>query len=282
MPDPNQPKVNEARTIPIASLPEYRTADGGIFDPASSADLMNLVRRRAGSAEETGELLAGLDRVARVILGTSEFMNLTGDRDPRLFWERQMEDSLWAAEEIERAAGKPGAGSRILDVGSGGGIPGLIWMVLWPQAKVNLLESRRRKTQFLREAIRHLGRVGAEAFENRAEVWGHEPREREQYDLVTARALAALPTLLELTLPFVRVGGYVAAIKTAQIDEELAAAREALRRLGSGPEAVTLRPYTRSDGKPCQVCLVRKLSPTPRDFPRPANLPERWPLGLAG
>jgi 16S rRNA (guanine527-N7)-methyltransferase len=108
------------------------------------------------------------------------------------------------------------------------------------------------------------------------------PELREAYDLVSARALAPLPVLLELTLPFVRVGGRVAAIKAqAGLGEESAAASAALRELGGTTEVRALS-YTRSDGKDCALWLAEKGRPTPQAYPRREGIPERNPIGGGG
>lgn len=229
-----------------------------------------------GTADEAAES-EPLRRLAAVILAANERINLTGDRDPELFRARHIEDAVAAARRIEAAIGRPGAGERILDVGSGGGIPGLAWAVLWPAARVELMEARHKRVEFLREAAAELGLGNVTIHEGRAEELGHAAALREQFGLVTARALAAMPTLLELTLPFVRPGGWLAAIKSAPVEEELAQGQAAAEILGGTAEAA-VEPYTRKDGKACAVCLVRKLRATPAAYPRRPNLPERRPL----
>lgn len=231
----------------------------------------------AGGGGAAGAPHAGLARLAAVILEANEQMNLTADRDPALFWARHIVDAAESARRIEVALGPPAAGERILDVGSGGGIPGLAWAVLWPAARVELMETRRKRVEFLRQAAAALGLSNVAVHEGRAEELGQDAALRERFGLVTARALAAMPTLLELTLPFVRVGGWLAAIKSQPVAEELAQGRAAAETLGGAAET-TVEPYWRGDGKPCAVCLVRKLAPTPPGYPRRPNLPERRPI----
>lgn len=221
--------------------------------------------------------LAALRRVAETILAANERMNLTADRDPEIFWQRHIADAIAAARAIEAVAGRPGAGQRVLDVGAGGGIPGLAWAALWPEAGVELMETRGKRCEFLREAAATLGLANVRVIEGRAEELGHENSLRERYDLVTARALAAMPTLLELTLPFIKIGGWLGAIKSAPVEEELAQGQAALAILG-GEAEVRVAPYARGDGKACAVCLARKGAPTPPAYPRRPNLPERRPL----
>jgi 16S rRNA (guanine527-N7)-methyltransferase len=231
---------------------------------------------------------AGLaERLGRWVAFTLEAagrMNLTADREPELFWRRHVEDALAAAEQLEAALGldpaAPQGPGRVLDVGSGAGLPGLAWALLWPGARVDLLDARQKRVGFLNDAIAHLGLTGRVAtFCGRAETLGRQALLREQYDVVAARALAPLPVLLELTLPFARVGGVVAAIKAAGVQEEARQALRALRRLGGGDAgAIQALPYARGDGKACALCLARKLAPTPPQYPRREGIPERKPL----
>lgn len=221
-------------------------------------------------------LLERFRALVATILEAAGRMNLTGDREEALFWPRHIEDALAAAAQIAAAGGAPPPGARVLDVGSGGGIPGLVWALLWPHARVDLMEARQKRSAFLRQAASALALGNVGVLEGRAEDLAHQASLREAYALVTARALAPLPTLLELTLPLVRPQGWLGAIKTAPLDAELAQSRTALKLLGGG--GVDLRPYTRSDGKNCVVCLVRKSRPTPARYPRRPNLPERCPL----
>ncbi|MCE5230712.1 16S rRNA (guanine(527)-N(7))-methyltransferase RsmG [bacterium] len=225
----------------------------------------------AAAAEALDKRLGGL---ASLILAAAGRMNLTADRDPELFWARHIEDGLAAGWAVQDAAGIP---ARVLDVGSGAGLPGFVWALMWPESSVSLLEARSRRGEFLKQAAAELG-LDVPVLVGRAETLARDTNLRESFDLVTARAVAALPSLLELTIPFVRVGGHVAAIKsTAGADDELAAAKKALGVLGAGPDPRRI-PYDRPDGKPCEVILVRKIKPTPPAYPRRDGLPQNKPI----
>lgn len=231
--------------------------------------------RRLGDPRAAEGVARRLRELADLILAAAARMNLTADREPELFWTRHISDGLAAAWAVEDAIG--GLPARILDVGSGAGLPGLVWAILWPGSSVSLLEARARRGEFLKQTASALG-LGTPILIGRAEALGHAPHLRESFDLVAARALAALPSLLELTLPFVKVGGHVAAIKSAAgAADELAAAAKALDLLGA--DAASRRiPYERPDGKPCEIVLVRKGRPTPRAYPRRDGLPQNRPL----
>jgi 16S rRNA (guanine527-N7)-methyltransferase len=239
-----------------------------------------VLRRIEAWERRVDGLAVRLERLVGLTLGAAGRMNLTADRDPALYWGRHIEDGLVSAEAVETAIGALGEqAARILDVGSGAGLPGLIWALIWPAARVDLLEARRKRVEFLREAVAALD-LGdrAEVIEGRAESVGHDRERRGRYDLVAARALAPLPVLLELTIPFARVGGSVAAIKAETgLAAEVKEAERALEMLGGGSEP-RIVVYSRGDQKQCAVCLIRKERSTPARFPRREGVPKQRPL----
>lgn len=164
---------------------------------------------------------------------------------------------------------------RIIDVGSGGGLPGLPLKLARPELSLTLLEANRRKAAFLVQAAARLGLEGVEIVSERAEDAGRDPRHREQYDVATARALAAMPVLAELCLPFLRLGGRLLAMKAGAVVEALAA-EPAIARLGGRLLAVT--PAASAARTLGQVVVVEKVSPTPPEYPRRAGVPGRRPL----
>lgn len=164
---------------------------------------------------------------------------------------------------------------RLIDVGSGGGLPGLPLKIARPELRLTLLEANHRKAAFLVQAAAKLGLEGVEVVAERAEIAGRDPRYREAFDVATARALAPLPVLVELCLPLVAVGGRLLAMKT-EGGAEVAAAAAAIRRLGGQLEEVGVAASeARSLGR---VVVVAKIAPTPAEFPRRPGLPARRPL----
>jgi 16S rRNA (guanine527-N7)-methyltransferase len=169
-----------------------------------------------------------------------------------------------------------GGALTLIDVGSGGGLPGLPLKLARPELEVTLLEANRRKAAFLVQASAQLELGGVRVLAERAEVAAHEPREREAYDVATARAVAPLPVLAELCLPFVRVGGRLLAMK-ASLEGELEAAGGAIELLGGAPAEVHAAPSAaRRRGS---VVVIRKVAPTPGAYPRRPGVPGRRPLG---
>lgn len=169
-----------------------------------------------------------------------------------------------------------GGALSLIDVGSGGGLPGLPLKLARPELAVTLLEANRKKAAFLVQATAQLRLEGVRVLAERAEVAGQDPGQRERYDVATARALAPLNVLAELCLPFVRPGGRLLAMK-ASLGAELAAARPAIAELGGGEPEVVLAPSpARAEGR---IVVVEKVAPTPAAYPRRTGVPARRPLG---
>lgn len=204
----------------------------------------------------------GLDALSDLI---AAWPGLTGRPDREL-----VEDSLVLLPFL-------GTARDLIDVGSGGGLPGLALRAVRPELRVTLLEAHGRKAAFLIHATAVLSLTGVEVVAARAETAGHDPRLREAFELATARALAPMPVLAELCLPFVRVGGRLLAMK-AGADREVAEAEPAIRILGGRVVEVATAPSRlRAQG---QVVVVEKVAATPGHYPRRPGVPQRRPLGI--
>ena len=176
-------------------------------------------------------------------------------------------DSLVLADHV-------GDARRLVDVGSGGGLPGLPLKIVQPDLEVTLIEADQSKAAFLVQAAARLGLSDVEVVAMRAEDAGHDPRYRDSFDVAVARALAPLPTLVELCLPLVRVGGRLLAQKTDR--EDAARAERAIEVLGGLLEPAAPAPSAaRESGI---VVIVRKVRPTPAEYPRRPGVPARKPL----
>ncbi len=163
-----------------------------------------------------------------------------------------------------------GNARRLVDIGSGGGLPGLPLKIVRPDLEVTLVEADQDKAAFLVQASARL-KLEVEVVARRAEDAGHDARYRERFEVAVARALAPMRTLVELCLPFVKVGGRLLAQKTH--DEE---AGYAIEVLGGRLESVVPAPSrARSQGA---VVVIRKVAPTPAAYPRRPGVPNRKPL----
>lgn len=242
-----------------------------------SAPPESVVQLLANWGDRAGAIQSKLTQYLDVLLRKNAEFNLTADRSPEDQWRKHVEDALLNARAIEQIMGAPGAGTRIVDVGSGGGMPGIVWAILWPAAHVTLVESISKKAAFLTHAARELGLSNVEVVNDRAEMVSHQAAHRESYDWASARALAAMPVLAEWTLPFVKIGGAVFAIKGAEIGDELKASRRATRLLGA-PQPPQIHPYTRSDEKTSNLVILRKTDKSPSPYPRRAGIAQKSPL----
>jgi 16S rRNA (guanine527-N7)-methyltransferase len=206
------------------------------------------------------------ERYRAELLDWNSRVNLTAITQPAAIDRLHFADSLACLlEPID-------AGAAVLDVGAGAGFPGLPMKIARPDLRLTLLEATGKKARFLEHLVAALSLDGVTVAAERAETFA----EREAFDVVVARALAAMPALLELTLPFCRVGGVVLALKKgARLSAELAAAGRALAILGG--QLVEPRAYE-LEGEPRRLVVVRKVSPTPAGYPRRPGVPAKKPL----
>jgi 16S rRNA (guanine527-N7)-methyltransferase len=180
---------------------------------------------------------------------------------------RLVDDSLVLLDHL-------GAARLVVDVGSGGGLPGLPLKIMRPDLALTLVEADQAKAAFLVQACASLGLEDVDVVARRAEEVGQDPRYRERFDVAVARALAPMRVLVELCLPLVRVGGRLLAQKTEA--EDLGAAANAIELLGGSLVSVAeAASGARATGT---VVIVDKVRPTPASYPRRPGLPKRKPL----
>jgi 16S rRNA (guanine527-N7)-methyltransferase len=206
------------------------------------------------------------------LLEANRRVNLTGAANWEELVDRQLVDcvvglGLISWDGVELA----------VDVGSGGGLPGLVLAVLHPAVRVRLVESRVRRARFLQRCAAELGLANVEVAVGRAEELAHRGEWREAADRVTARGLAPLAVLLELSLPFLAPGGRLLAWKGPAVVRELEEAAVALRVLGG--RVAGRYGYRLADGRERWLLVVEKNSATPPRYPRRPGVPEKKPLG---
>ena len=168
-------------------------------------------------------------------------------------------------------------GASVLDVGSGAGMPGVPLAIAWSGLSVTLLEATGKKAAFLRRLVDNLCLPSVDVLTGRAETLAHDVRLRERFDVVVSRAVAKLPVLVELTLPFCRVGGLVVAQKALGAGQEIEDARPAVAILGGKLREVTPVTAPESDVRRLLV-RIDKASPTPSRYPRRPGIPAKRPL----
>ena len=207
-----------------------------------------------------------LRRFLERLLETNRSFNLTAITDPAEAWDKHVLDSLTLLPDLRELP----EGSRVVDVGSGGGLPALPLAITLPGLRFTLLEATAKKARFLEQTATELGLANVSVVCERAESFGRGP-ERERFDATSSRAVSRLPVLLELTLPLIRVGGLCLAIKGEQAAREVAEAKNALQVLRAEVED------TRRTASGV-VVRIRKIAKTPLKYPRRPGEPKRAPL----
>ena len=203
-------------------------------------------------------------------------INLTAITDYSSVQVKNFLDSLTVTlalpeEEVERPD------FNIIDIGTGAGFPGVPLKILLPQPKLVLIEPTTKKTAFLHHIIHKLELENVEVLDGRAEEAAHLPLYREQFALVFSRAVALLPTLVELTLPFCQIGGRFIAQKKGEIDQEINKAKEAIAALG-GKLGQTKKIELDEFDDARYLVIIDKIYPTPNKYPRRPGLPRRRPI----
>lgn len=213
------------------------------------------------------------ERYAAELLEWNQRFNLTSITEREAVYTRHFLDSLSCWLALRRL--QP---NSLIDVGTGAGLPGLPLKLWQPGLQLALLESTAKKAGFLEHIVQVLGLQGVQVLAQRAEEAGQDPAHRETYDCALARAVAPLPGLAEYLLPFVKVGGHMLAQKAKGAAEEVEAARGAFALLGG--EFEELMPVSVPGLEEERwLVLVRKVAPTPAEFPRRPGRPSKRPLG---
>ncbi len=202
-----------------------------------------------------------LDRYARLLLEKNEVMNLTAITEPEQVARLHMLDCAALLNVC------PLEGKRLLDVGTGAGFPGVVLKILVPSLDVTLLDSLNKRLDWLEETCAALGLRGIRTVHARAEELSHDGAFREQFDVVTSRAVAALPVLAELCLPYLQTGGVMLAMKSVDSDRELAAAEGAIRTLGGQAERAENYQIPETDVSH-RAIVVKKVEKCEKKYPR--------------
>lgn len=220
--------------------------------------------------EQSDEVLSKLDTLSELLIQWNEKINLTAITDSEGVMVKHMFDSL----TLLRFTDIP-AGSKVIDVGCGAGFPSLPLLIAKPEIKMTFLDGTAKKLKFIDEALNKLNLKGITLHE-RAEQLGKSKVSRETYDFATARAVAALNKLCELTLPLIKPGGSFIALKGKEGREEAALAENALKTLGG--EIKSINEFKLPDGSDRTIIIIKKISHTPTKYPRASTLISKKPL----
>lgn len=207
-----------------------------------------------------------------ILVEWNEKMNLTGITERDKVYEKHFYDSLLLAAHVNMEDVV-----TMADIGSGAGFPGIPLHILFPHVQLTIVDSLNKRIQFLNHLVQELGLTGVECLHGRAEEVARKPQYRDQFDLVTARAVARLNVLNEFCLPFVKTGGLFAAMKGTNPAEEIDEAAKSLQVLqGSflADHKLTL-PVEQSER---HIILIAKKGSTPKAYPRKPGMPLKAPI----
>lgn len=223
-----------------------------------------------GLAYDEGDL-AKLGRYLGLLRAGNELANMTAIMQPEEMWMKHIFDSLTLLPMLSELE----EGSRIADVGSGAGLPGLPLAVAMPELRFSLIEATAKKAAFIRHAAHEMGLTNVEVLNDRAETlgqdWAQGAGQRERYDAVVARAVGRLSILVELTAPLAKVGGHVLLTKGQKAEEELVEAEAAM-------DAVGLTYVDTAETSTGRIVVLEKTRRTPKTYPRRPGEPERSPI----
>lgn len=220
----------------------------------------------------TGRQVWQFERYRQELLDWNTRINLTAITDPEEVLLKHFLDSLSLLLVYDRPA------ARLLDIGAGAGFPGLPLKIVHPQWQVVLIEATGKKVTFLRHIIETLQLKNVVAVHGRAEELAHRTEYRASFDVVTARAVASLPVLLEYAAPFCRVGGQIILSKKGDLAEELAQGMRAVHQVGAVlKDDVPIRLPGLDDGRRLLVWVQQQKCPA--QFPRSGSVIAKRPLG---
>lgn len=200
----------------------------------------------------------------------NKVMNLTAITDYEDVVRKHFIDSLMISRNVDM-----NAISTVCDIGTGAGFPGIPLKITYPHIHITLVDSVNKRIQFLSEIVDKLDLTDVELVHSRTEDLARNTKYREKFDLVTARAVAALNVLSEYCLPYVKTGGHFAAYKSGNIEQELKEATNAIKILGGEEEKVDVFDFY--DMKR-SIVLIKKVKKTSMEYPRKAGIPSKKPL----
>ena len=205
-----------------------------------------------------------------LLIEWNEKMNLTAIVEPNEIILKHFIDSITILKEIDN-------NSKIIDVGTGAGFPGVPLSIMNPTLKITLADSLNKRLIFLQEVVNQLGLKNIEIIHARAEELGKNKKYRENFDVATSRAVANLSTLSEYLIPLVKVGGKIISMKAGGAQEEIEAAKKAIKILGGKIEGIEefKLPQTEIERT---IILIKKEEHPPNKYPRKAGVPSKEPI----
>jgi len=222
------------------------------------------IQLKAAGFTVTTNQLAQFTAYYEMLIETNKQLNLTAITDPHEVAVKHFVDSLTALDDDAHIFKQ---GAKLLDLGTGAGFPGIPLAIMRPDLEIVLFDSLQKRLNFLSAVISELDLSKVTTLHGRAEDMSHDDRHREAYDLVTSRAVARLPVLLEWALPYVKQNGYMVALKGAAYEYEINEATKALTILKGNIEQVKpVQLPTLTDKR--AIIYIKKTGVTPKLYPR--------------
>lgn len=218
----------------------------------------------------TNDMLDKFETYAKLLMETNKNMNLTAITEEREIAVKHFLDSLVFLSEYDLVQG-----SKLIDVGTGAGFPGLVLQVFRPDLDVTLVDSLNKRVEFLKKAS-EMFHVKPNCIHARAEELSRNDKYREKFDIAISRAVARLNVLAEYDMPFVKVGGMFIAMKGPAAYEEIKESENAIQQLGG--EVQQVKEFTLPDDSKRVVVFVKKVSETPAEYPRRSAKISKQPL----
>jgi len=220
----------------------------------------------------TPEKVKAIESYIEILRESNEKLNLTAIVEEGEIWRKHVLDSLL----IFFAMNIP-PGARLIDVGTGAGVPGLLLKICRQDLKVTLLDAKKKRVNFLKKTISELGLKGIECVWGRAEAIGRQANYREGFNIAVARGVARLNILVEYCLPLVETGGSMVAYKGPEGEQELKEAQKAISLLGGREARIWQKQLFGGEGKR-DLIIIKKEKKTPENYPRRMGVPAKRPI----
>lgn len=218
-----------------------------------------------------------LQKLYELVIEANRYVNLTRITEASEFWEKHLWDSLRGVAPKQDFIDSLHPGASVIDIGTGAGFPGLPIAIIFPNSQVTLLDSTRKKINFIDSVLTDLPLINAKTIVGRVEEIGQEGKHRENYDLAVIRAVGSVSACAEYSLPLVKKGGLAVIYRGSWTKEENQSLENAVHHLGGEVELID--EFTTPLSNSIRHCLyLRKVKHTPVSFPRPVGIPTQKPL----
>ena len=235
-------------------------------------EFITSLERNSVELELSDERIEKLYELTRIMLEVNASMNLTAITEEKAIILKHYVDSLTVSRYI------PG-GAKLIDVGCGAGFPCLPLAIFRPDLDITALDSTAKRINYIKDTASKLGIDNIYAVAARAEEYGKKDGYRESFDVATARAVAALPILSELCLPFVKIGGMFVSMKASQGEREVIDAKNAIKLCGGEVKSIDKLELLLEDGSESRTIIsVTKVTSTPIKYPRHYSQISKKPL----